>query len=75
MFIYGELSNPNYVTGTDTSYHNRRYANFDLANSKTLEVKFATSYISLEQAKTNLNQEVSGDHSSFDSLHKQATNI
>jgi putative alpha-1,2-mannosidase len=75
MFIYGVFSNSNYHINTCSDDSNRKNLNFDLSNNKSLEVKLATSYISIEQAKNNLHQEIIDKHYSFDALRNQATNL
>jgi putative alpha-1,2-mannosidase len=72
MYIYGELSNANY-TIHNTNEPNKQNLTFDLSQSKTIEFKFATSFISQEQAKRNLQMEIN-NNLNFDSLVTYAGN-
>jgi putative alpha-1,2-mannosidase len=75
MFIYGVFSNSDYQVNTCSDDALRQSLNFKLGSNKTLEVKFATSYISVEQAKNNLQQEVSSKNYDFDDLRKATQTV
>jgi putative alpha-1,2-mannosidase len=74
MFIYGMFSNDDYKINQCSDDTQRQNLNFCLDLNKTLEVKFATSYISIEQAKINLQQEILNHDYKFDDL-KNASQI
>jgi putative alpha-1,2-mannosidase len=77
MFFYGMFSSSNFTYNTATGDNNvlRPYCDFTLDTNKTLELKLATSFLSVYQAKHNLELEILNDHLNFDSLHKKATSI
>jgi putative alpha-1,2-mannosidase len=75
MFIYGTFSNSNYQINTCSDDAQRKNLNFNVIQNKTLDVKFATSYISVEQAKRNLQLEVLDKNYSFNDLQQETRNI
>lgn len=76
MFIYGEF-NSNLTAKTAIGDFNtpRTYAEFSLNSQKTVELKIATSFISLVQAKHNLDLEIKNEKLDFYKLSKRATKI
>jgi putative alpha-1,2-mannosidase len=75
MFLYGEFSNQNFTIHTDTNYKNRQYITFSLDSSKTVNIKLASSFISINQAKKNLALEITNDNLNFETLQQRAANI
>ncbi len=54
MFVYGSFDRPVSATGTAPNGHTgTRYASFDTSSTKTVTLKLATSFISLDQARSN----------------------
>jgi putative alpha-1,2-mannosidase len=72
MYIYGTLSNSEFEVRSSATESNKQNLTFDLKNNKTIELKFATSFISQAQAKQNLNMEIIQPNYSFDSLVNHA---
>ncbi|HWC24326.1 MAG TPA: GH92 family glycosyl hydrolase [Flexivirga sp.] len=60
MFVYGEFDRTPTKTGDATGDRadSARYASFDTSSDRTVELRLATSFISTDQAKHNLNLEV-----------------
>jgi putative alpha-1,2-mannosidase len=74
MFIYGEFSaNFTHSSAVGDQGKDRQYCIFNLNNNRTIEFKFATSFIGLTQAQHNLDLEIKNEHLSFDQLHQRAT--
>lgn len=72
MFVTGRFDATPTTNGTAAGDRTgARYAAFDTSKHKTVELRLATSFISLAQAKTNLDQEVTGK--SFATVHQAAT--
>jgi len=73
MFVYGEFdATPTAAGATTTGDRNgsARYAAFDTSSDKTVELRLATSFISLDQAQHNFDLEVAGV--SFAAAHNAA---
>ena len=70
MYVYGEFSQP-FTTGR--SIGKGGIASFEKASSgeTVIEMKVATSFISIEQAKKNLQQEIAEDEG-FDEIFAKA---
>lgn len=60
MFVYGEFDRKPTKSGAATGDRSStaRYASFDTSADKTVELRLATSFISLDQARHNLSLEV-----------------
>ncbi|MET0302718.1 MAG: GH92 family glycosyl hydrolase [Microbacteriaceae bacterium] len=72
MFVYGEFDRAPENTATASGDRpNARYAAFDTSTDKTLELRIATSFISLEQAQKNLGLEAAAARS-FDDVRTDA---
>lgn len=65
MYIYGAFSQAPTAVGTGTGRSQSQFARFDGAS--TVELRFATSFISLPQAKHNMDLEVASR--SYDDVH------
>jgi predicted alpha-1,2-mannosidase len=72
MFVYATFDRPMSTTGTLAGGrpHVSGYAHFDLGGSDAVSMRVATSFISVAQARHNLDLEV-GDRS-FDQVRRQA---
>lgn len=71
MFVSGRFDRAPAANGTAAGNRaSARYATFDTSSDKTVELRLATSLISLAQATNNLDQEVTGR--SFDAVHDAA---
>ncbi len=71
MFVSGAFDRAPTSTGTAPGGRQlTKYATFDTSGSKTVELRFATSYLSLDQAAKNLAAEVGAQ--SFDAVHDAA---
>lgn len=72
MFVYGEFDRAPAKSGDATGDRSAsaRYASFDTSSDKTVELRLATSFISADQAKGNLDQEVTDR--SFDTVQHAA---
>ncbi|MDR1151573.1 MAG: GH92 family glycosyl hydrolase, partial [Bifidobacteriaceae bacterium] len=60
LYIYAKFSEPVVAGGTGTSRTSSKYANFNLGSTDTVEVRVATSFISIDQAKRNYELELEG---------------
>lgn len=72
MFVYGEFDRAPAKTGDAAGDRSAsaRYASFDTSSDKTVELRLATSFISSDQAKHNLDLEVT--KRSFKQVQKAA---
>ncbi|MBD5785942.1 GH92 family glycosyl hydrolase [Cellulosimicrobium terreum] len=71
MFVSGTFDRSPTAVGTAAGNRaDARYATFDTSSDKTVELRVATSFISLAQAKKNLDLEVTGR--SFDDVQASA---
>ena len=70
MFVYGEFDAAPTAVGTAAGRATARYATFDTSSAKTVTLRVATSFISLDQAHHNLDLEVTGK--SFDQVRGAA---
>ncbi len=72
MFLAGQFDQTPIAVGK-TPNGNRsqsQFAAFDTSTNKTVQLQVATSFISLDQAESNLSQELAGK--SFDQVHQAA---
>jgi len=61
MFVYGVFDRAAKATGTAPSGHTgTRYATFDTSTDRDVELRIATSFISLDQARANHGLELAG---------------
>ncbi|KGN37378.1 GH92 family glycosyl hydrolase [Knoellia subterranea] len=61
MFVHGVFDRPASATGTAPNGHTgTRFASFDTTTDRDVELRIATSFISLDQAKRNHDLELSG---------------
>ncbi|MDR3202940.1 MAG: glycoside hydrolase family 92 protein, partial [Bifidobacteriaceae bacterium] len=60
LYVYAKFSDPVVGTGAGSSRALSKYANFDLSADKTVEVRVATSFISVAQAERNYQLELEG---------------
>ena len=61
MFVYGTFDRAASATGTAPGGHSgTRYVTFDTSATHTVELRLATSFLSLDQAKKNLALELEG---------------
>jgi len=70
MFLYGKFDRAPSAVGTATGRTTAQYARFDTSSDSTVELRIATSFISRDQAKHNLDLEVAGR--SFDQVRGAA---
>ncbi|HEX3647290.1 MAG TPA: GH92 family glycosyl hydrolase [Pseudonocardiaceae bacterium] len=73
MFVYATLDRPITATGTLTGGGGAavsRYASLDLGSDRTVTMRIATSFISVDQAKHNLDLEVGS--AGFDQIQRAA---
>jgi predicted alpha-1,2-mannosidase len=71
MFVFGTFDRAATGTGTAPNGHTgTRYATFDTSSSKTVVLKLATSFISLDQARRNHALELAARD--FDAVHAAA---
>ncbi|WP_374970920.1 GH92 family glycosyl hydrolase [Terrabacter sp. BE26] len=71
MFVYGTFDRPAKAAGTAPGGHTgTRYASFDTSSDRTVVLKLATSFISLDQAQRNHALELAGRD--FDAVHAAA---
>ncbi|NNM46148.1 ATP-binding protein [Knoellia sp. DB2414S] len=72
MFVYGAFDRPATATGPAAGSHSgTRYVSFDTSRTKRVELRLATSFISLDQARKNLTLELQGR--SFEQVRGAAT--
>jgi predicted alpha-1,2-mannosidase len=71
MYVSGRFDAAPVASGAASGNRaSARYATFDTTTSKTIELRLATSFISLDQATKNLDQEVTGK--TFADVHTAA---
>ncbi len=70
MYVAGALDRTPNTVGNATSRTSARFATFDTATDKTVELRVATSFIGVDQAKNNLALEVTDQ--SFDAVRAAA---
>ncbi|GAB3066249.1 GH92 family glycosyl hydrolase [Intrasporangium mesophilum] len=71
MFVYGTFDRPSTATGTASGGRTgTRYATFDTSTNHQVELKLATSFISLDQAQRNHALELASRD--FDAVHAAA---
>ena len=72
MFVYGAFDSRPTTTGAATGDRaaSARFAAFDVSSDKDVELRIATSFISLDQAKANLDLEATGR--TFDDVQQAA---
>lgn len=74
MFVYGTFDRDPSASGATTQGDRNgtaRYAAFDTSGNRDVELRIASSFISLDQAKANYGLELDGV--SFDDAHRAAT--
>ncbi|GMA22542.1 hypothetical protein GCM10025864_03010 [Luteimicrobium album] len=70
MFVYGQFDRAPSAVGTATGRTTAQFARFDTSSDSSVELRIATSFISLDQAKHNADLEVTGQ--SFDQVRSAA---
>ncbi|MDR1293869.1 MAG: GH92 family glycosyl hydrolase, partial [Bifidobacteriaceae bacterium] len=60
LYVYAKFSEPVVSGGTGSGRVSSKYANFNLGSTDTVEVRVATSFISVDQAKRNYELELEG---------------
>ncbi|MDR1151127.1 MAG: glycoside hydrolase family 92 protein, partial [Bifidobacteriaceae bacterium] len=70
LYVYAKFSEPVAGSGTGSNRVFSKYATFDLSSTDTVEMRVATSYISIAQAKHNYELEL--ESRSFDDVQQAA---